>query len=234
MESLATTTLDAIKLLLSGNSEIWTIIGISFQISTTAILIAMVPAILLGFVLAYYSFPGRRFLVSFFNTMLAVPAVVVGLTLYVILSRQGPLGEWRLLFTQTAMVLGQIALSFPILVAMSHSAFQSTEMRAWDTAKTLSSSIPKAFMIIMREVRFALLGALLAAYGRIIAEVGASMMLGGNILNYTRNIPTAIALETSKGEFAQGIALGIILVSMAFILTMSLHIMQGKGSVVHD
>ena len=234
MDSLATTTLDAIKLLLSGDTEIWTIIGISFQISSTAILIAMVPAILLGFILAYYSFPGRRFLVSFFNTMLAVPAVVVGLTLYVILSRQGPLGEWRLLFTQTAMVLGQIALSFPILVAMSHTAFQSTEMRAWDTAKTLSSSIPKAFMIIMREVRFALLGALLAAYGRIIAEVGASMMLGGNILNYTRNIPTAIALETSKGEFAQGIALGIILVCMAFVLTMSLHIMQGKGSVAHD
>jgi len=234
MESLASTTFDAIKLLLSGDSEIWTIIGISFQISTTAILIAMVPAVLLGFLLAYYSFPGRRFLVAFFNTMLAVPAVVVGLTLYVILSRQGPLGEWKLLFTQTAMVLGQIALSFPILVAMSHSAFQSTEMRAWDTAKTLSNSIPKAFMIIMREVRFALLGALLAAYGRIIAEVGASMMLGGNILNYTRNIPTAIALETSKGEFAQGIALGIILVSMAFLLTISLHVMQGKGSVAHD
>jgi len=234
MESLTTTTFDAIKLLLSGDPEIWTIIGISFQISTTAILIAMIPAVLLGFLLAYYSFPGRRLLVAFFNTMLAVPAVVVGLTLYVILSRQGPLGEWRLLFTQTAMVLGQIALSFPILVAMSHSAFQSTEMRAWDTAKTLSNSIPKAFMIIMREVRFALLGALLAAYGRIIAEVGASMMLGGNILNYTRNIPTAIALETSKGEFAQGIALGIILVCMAFVLTISLHIMQGKGSVIHD
>lgn len=234
MESLASTTLDAITLLLSGNAEIWTIIGISFQISTTAILIAMVPAVLLGFLLAYYAFPGRRFLVAFFNTMLAVPAVVVGLTLYVLLSRQGPLGEWRLLFTQTAMVLGQIALSFPILVAMSHTAFQSTERRAWDTAKTLSNSIPKAFMIIMREVRFALLGALLAAYGRIIAEVGASMMLGGNILNYTRNIPTAIALETSKGEFAQGIALGIILVSMAFFLTISLHIMQGKGSVAHD
>lgn len=234
MESLANTTFDAIKLLLSGDPEIWSIIGISFQISTTAILISMVPAILLGFCLSYFSFPGRRFLVAFFNTMLAVPAVVVGLTLYVILSRQGPLGEWKLLFTQTAMVLGQIALSFPILVAMSHSAFQSTEMRAWDTAKTLSNSIPKAFMIILREVRFALLGALLAAYGRIIAEVGASMMLGGNILNYTRNIPTAIALETSKGDFAQGIALGIILVCMAFILTMSLHVMQGKGSVVHD
>lgn len=234
MESLITTTIDAVKLLLSGDPEIWTIIGISFQISTTAIFIAIIPAVLLGFLLAYFSFPGRRFLVAFFNAMLAVPAVVVGLTLYVILSRQGPLGEWKLLFTQTAMVLGQIALSFPILVAMSHAAFQSTEMRAWDTAKTLSNSIPKAFFIIMREVRFPLLGALLAAYGRIIAEVGASMMLGGNILNYTRNIPTAIALETSKGDFAQGIALGIILVSMAFLLTMGLHAMQGKGSVVYD
>ena len=234
MDSLASTTMDAFSLLLSGDTEIWTIIGISFQISTTAILIAMVPAVSLGFLLAYYSFPGRRFLVALFNTLLAVPAVVIGLTLYIILSRQGPLGEWRLLFTQTAMVLGQIALSFPILVAMSHTAFQSTERRAWDTAKTLSKSKLKAVFIIMREVRFALLGAFLAAYGRIIAEVGASMMLGGNILHYTRNIPTAIALETSKGEFAQGIALGIILIIMAFFLTMSLHIMQGKGSVIHD
>ena len=132
------------------------------------------------------------------------------------------------------MVLGQIALCFPILVAMSHSAFQSTEIRAWDTARTLSNSPLKAFMIILREVRFGLFGALLAAYGRIIAEVGASMMLGGNILNYTRNIPTAIAMETSKGEFAQGIALGIILVSLAFLLTIMLHYFQGKGSMIHE
>lgn len=234
MQSLTSTTFDAIKLLFSGDAEIWNIIGISFQISTTAILIATVPAIITGFLLAYYDFPGRRLLVSIFNTLLAVPAVVVGLTLYIVLSRQGPLGEWRLLFTQTAMVLGQIALSFPILVAMSHAAFQSTEMRAWDTARTLGSSTLKAFFIIMKEVRFGLFAALLAAYGRIIAEVGASMMLGGNILHYTRNIPTAIALETSKGEFAQGIALGIILISLAFFLTISLHYMQGKGSVINE
>ncbi len=234
MQSLASTTAEAVKLLLSGDADIWNIIGISFQISTTAILIAMVPAILMGFILAYYNFPGRRLLISIFNTLLAVPAVVVGLTLYIVLSRQGPLGEWRLLFTQTAMVLGQIVLCFPILVAMSHSAFQSIEKRAWDTARTLGSNTFKAFLIVMREVRFPLFGALLAGYGRIIAEVGASMMLGGNILHYTRNIPTAIALETSKGEFAQGIALGIILLSLAFFLTMGLHYMQGKGSIVHD
>jgi tungstate transport system permease protein len=234
MESLSKTIIDAIKLLFSGDAELWNIIGISFQISTMAILIATIPAIITGFLLAYYNFPGRRLLVSIFNTLLAVPAVVVGLTLYIVLSRQGPLGEWRLLFTQTAMVLGQIALSFPILVAMSHAAFQSTEMRAWDTARTLGSSILKAFFIIMKEVRFGLFAALLAAYGRIIAEVGASMMLGGNILHYTRNIPTAIALETSKGEFAQGIALGIILISLAFFLTISLHYMQGKGTVINE
>ena len=234
MEALTATILEAITLLFSGDAELWNIIGISFRISTTAILIAMIPAILLGFVLAYADFPGRRLLISIFNALLAVPAVVVGLTLYIVLSRQGPLGEWKLLFTQSAMVLGQIALSFPILVAMSHTAFQSVEIRAWDTARTLGRNPFHAFLIIMREVRFGLLGALLAGYGRIIAEVGASMMLGGNILNVTRNIPTAIAMETSKGEFAQGIALGIILVSMAFILTMSLQYMQGKGRLTHD
>ncbi len=234
MESLTATILEAISLLFSGDAELWNIIGISFRISTTAIIIAMIPAVLIGFALAYADFPGRRLLISIFNSLLAVPAVVVGLTLYIVLSRQGPLGEWKLLFTQTAMVLGQIALSFPILVAMSHSAFQSAEIRAWDTARTLGKNPIHAFFIMMREVRFGLLGALLAGYGRIIAEVGASMMLGGNILNLTRNIPTAIAMETSKGDFAQGIALGIILVSMAFILTMGLQYMQGRGQLVHD
>ena len=234
MDSITTTILEAIALLFSGDAELWNIIGISFKISTTAIIIAMIPAVLIGFALAYADFPGRRLLISIFNALLSVPAVVVGLTLYIVLSRQGPLGEWRLLFTQSAMVLGQIALSFPILVAMSHTAFQSVELRAWDTARTLGKNPLQAFFIIMREVRFGLLGALLAGYGRIIAEVGASMMLGGNILNLTRNIPTAIAMETSKGEFAQGIALGIILVSMAFILTMSLQYMQGRGRLAHD
>ena len=234
MESLLSALNDAIILLLSGDNELWAIIGISFRISTTAVLIALLPAVLIGFALAYAEFPGRRLFISLFNTLLAVPAVVVGLTLYIILSRQGPLGEWKLLFTQTAMVLGQIALSFPILVAMSHSAFQSTEIRAWDTARTLGDNPIRAFLIIIREVRFGLFSALLAAYGRIIAEVGASMMLGGNILHYTRNIPTAIALETSKGEFSQGIALGIVLISMAFFLTITLQYIQGKGALAHE
>lgn len=222
-------TLDAIYLLFSGDEKLWSIIAVSFQVSSTAILITVPPALAIAFILAYADFSGRRLLISIFNTLLAVPAVVVGLTFYLLLSRQGALGDWKLLFTQSAMIIGQAALSFPILVAMGHAAFQAVDKRAWETARTLGASPLRAFYTVMKESRFGLLAALFAAYGRIIAEVGASMMLGGNILNYTRNIPTAIALETSKGEFAQGIALGLVLILLAFALNISLQFFQGKG-----
>lgn len=229
MESLGNATANALLLLISGDTELWNIIAISFQVSITAIVIATPPALLTAFVLAYGHFPGRRVLISLFSTLLSVPAVVVGLTLYLLLSRQGPLGDLRLLFTQTAMILGQIALAFPILVAMGHSALQSADRRAWETALTLGAPPLRAAATVMREVRFGLLAALLAAFGRIVAEVGASMMLGGNILNYTRNISTAIALETSKGEFAQGIALGIVLLALAFTLNALFYHLRGRG-----
>lgn len=229
MESLSTATTDAIRLLAGGDTELWGIIGISFRVSTTAILLAIPPSLLIAFMLAYGRFPGRRLLISVFSTLLSLPAVVVGLTLYLVLSRHGPLGDWRLLFSQSAMVMGQIALCLPILVAMGHSAFQAADRRAWETARTLGASPLRALFTVMHEVRFGLFAALLAAYGRIIAEVGASMMLGGNILHYTRNIPTAIALETSKGAFAQGIALGFVLLVLAFVLNGLLHYFQGKG-----
>ena len=231
MESLSSTIVNALTLLLQGDAELWSIIGISFKISTVALLIAALPAVMCGFTLAYGQFPGRRLLISVFNTLLAVPAVVVGLTLYILLSRQGILGDWKLLFTQSAMILGQIVLCFPLLVAMSHSAFQGTDVRAWETARTIGANPVQAFFIILGEVRFAILGTLVAGYGRIIAEVGASMMLGGNILHYTRNIPTAIVLETSKGQLAQGVALGMVLISLSFFLIISLHYLQGKGQV---
>lgn len=229
MNDSASISLEAMQLLISGDADLWAIIGVSFQVSSTAILISIPPALLVAFLLAYADFPGRRLAISIFNTLLSVPAVVVGLTLYILFSQQGPFGDWRLLFTQSAMVFGQIALGFPILVAMGHAAFQSVDKRAWETARTLGASPPLAFFIVMKEARFGLLAALFAAYGRIIAEVGASMMLGGNILHYTRNIPTAIALETSKGEFSQGIALGLVLLILAFSLNASLQYFQGKG-----
>lgn len=231
MDKLIEHSLHALQLLFTGDEALWSIVAISFQVSLTAILIATPPALLTAFVLAYGHFPGRRFAISVFSTLLSVPAVVVGLTLYLVLSRQGPLGDLRLLFTQTAMVLGQIALAFPVLVAMSHASLQGSDKRAWETARMLGASRFRAFYTVLFEVRFGLVAAFLAAFGRIIAEVGASMMLGGNILNYTRNIPTAIALETSKGEFAQGIALGMVLLVMAFSLNLALHYFQGRGHI---
>ena len=229
MGSIADVTIEALGLVFSGDPAVWEIIGISFKTTTLALAIAVLPALGIAFALAHLNFPGRRLLVAIFNALLSVPAVVVGLTFYLLLSRQGPFGDLHLLFSQPAMVIGQIALSFPILVAMQHSAFQSVELRAWETARTLGLSRLSSFGLIMREAKFGLWGALLAAYGRIIAEVGASMMLGGNILHHTRNIPTAIALETRKGDFAQGIALGFVLLAMAFSLNALLHFFQGKG-----
>ena len=231
METLSEASLQALYLLFTGDRELWTIIGISFTVSLCAILFAAPFALICAFMLAYTQFPGRRLLISFFNTALSIPAVVVGLTLYMTLSRAGPLGNLRLLFTQEAMIIGQILLCFPILVAMGHSALQATDRRVWETALTLGATPLRAVITVIHETRFGLTAALVAAFGRIIAEVGSSMMVGGNILNHTRNIPTAIALETSKGSFAQGIALGLVLLLLALALNLALTSIQGKGAV---
>lgn len=228
MDSLLQSTQAAFRLLLSGDAELWTVIGISFHVSFRAILYATPVALLLAFVLAYMRFPGRKLLVSVFETLMALPAVVVGLLIYLLLSRSGPLGDLHLLFTQTAMVIGQIVLSFPILVAMGYAAIRAADHRVWETALTLGANRPRAMLTLMHEVRFGLLVAVIAAFGRIIAEVGTSMMVGGNIEGHTRNIPTAIALETSKGAFAEGIALGLVLVTLAFGLNLSLNLFQRR------
>lgn len=231
MESLADATQRAMMLLYTGDPELWTIVAISFSVSLQAICIASPVALVIAFMLAHLRFPGRRILITTFNTFLAVPAVVIGLTVYMLLARNGPFGDLKLLFTQTAMVIGQILLCLPILVAMSHAAIQAADERTWETAITLGASPWQAMLTLMYEVRFGLVAALLAGFGRIIAEVGSSMMVGGNILHYTRNVPTAIALETSKGEFAQGIALGIVLLIMALVLNFLLMFFQGRGEI---
>ena len=220
MDSLNQTTIQALALLFSGDDKLWSIIGISFSTTLKAILIATPVAFLVGFCLSFFRFPGRWTLISIFNSLLSVPTVVVGLLLYLLLSRSGPFGDLKLLFTETAMVLGQVMLAFPVLVAMSLASFKAADRSAWETARTLGASPLRALLTLMYELRYGLAAASIAAYGRIISEVGCSMMVGGNILHHTRNIPTAIALETSKGEFAQGIALGMVLLLMALSLNL--------------
>ncbi|QRG84189.1 ABC transporter permease [Vibrio diabolicus] len=227
--NLADTTLEALRLLVNFDADLWEIVAVSFSVSITAISLVVLPAILMSFVLAYTDFRGKWFLLSIVNTLQAVPTVVIGLLLYMLLSRAGPWGDWQMLFTQKAMIFGQMVICFPVLVSMMHGALQSSDRRAVETTITLGVSIPRVAATMIWETRFPLFAAIIAGFSRIVTEVGCSMMVGGNIMGVTRNIPTAIAMESSKGAFAQGVALGIVLLSLALALNFFLSSMRGKG-----
>jgi tungstate transport system permease protein len=229
MDSLSAATAESFRLLFSGDADLWIIILTSFSVSVKAILIAVPLAFVVAFLMAHLRYPGRRAMIAGFSAMQSIPAVVVGLTVYLVFSRSGPLGDLKLLFTQASMVIGQALLALPMLVALSHAAFQAADRRVWETSVTLGARPVRAFMTLIHEIRFGLVAAFIAGFGRIIAEVGCSMMVGGNILGYTRNIPTAIALETTKGEFAQAIALGMVLLALALMLNGMLAFFQGRG-----
>ncbi|SHI03795.1 ABC transporter permease [Ferrimonas marina] len=227
-EGILATVQQGLALLLTFDPDVWTIIAVSFSVSVKALLLVLPFTIALGFALAVGRFPGRWFTISMFQTLQAIPTVVVGLAVYLMLYRQGPLGDLRWLFSQNAMVLAQMLLAIPVLVSLSYGAFASGDWRAWETARTLGANRLQAFFVFCHELRAPLLVAVIAAFSRIITEVGASMLVGGNIQNVTRNIPTAIALETSKGEFAQAVALGTVLLVLALILNFSLGSLRSR------
>ena len=218
----------ALSLLFSLDPDVWSIISVSFSVSFAALLITLVPSMVLGFVLAFAYFPGKWFVTNLVQTLQSIPTVVIGLLVYLILTRNGPLGDLKWLFTQEGMILGQMLICAPVMIAMSQAAFTSVDRRAWETSRTLGASWFSAVWTVCRELRMPLLLAIVAAFSRILTEVGCSMMVGGNILNVTRNIPTAIALETSKGDFAQAIALGLVLLILALILNFALGSLRGK------
>lgn len=223
--------LTALNLLLAGDSELWGIIFVSVKVCFIALLFASPPAILLGFMLGSMSFPGRRLLIVAVQTLLSLPTVVIGLLIYMLLSRHGPLGEMHLLFTQKAMIIGEAVLAFPILAALTLSAVQGVDPRVEETARTLGAGRALTAMTMLLEVRFAVMAAMVSGFGRVISEIGCAMMVGGNIAGVTRNITTAIALETSKGEFVEGIALGIVLVAIALAINFGMAVLQGRGGL---
>lgn len=225
------TTAQAFHLLLGGDAELWRIIFISLKVSLLAMIIASPLAVAIGYFLATSDFPGRRSIVVLVQGLLASPTVVVGLLLYLLLSRQGIFGSLQLLFTQQAMMLGQIVIAFPVLVAFTISAVQGADPRARETAISLGATPAHAAWTTLFEVRFGVMAAVFNAFGRVVSEIGCSLMVGGNIAGVTRNIPTAIALETSKGEFAQGIALGFVLLVMALGVNFALAFVQGEGGM---
>jgi tungstate transport system permease protein len=231
MDGLGDATLRALHLLVTGDAALWNIIGVSFRVSISAILVSAPVAVVLAFLLAYARFPARLPLITTLQSLQAIPTVVVGLLVYILLSRRGLFGDLHLLFTQTAMVIGQIVIAFLFVVPMAHGVLAAADRRAWETALTLGAPPWRAMITVMTELRFGLLAVAIAAFARIVTEVGTSIMVGGNIESFTRNIPTAIALETSKGEFAQGIALGLVLLVLALLLNVFLGMLQGKGEM---
>jgi len=224
-------TVAAFRLLWSGDAALWHIIGVSLSVSLGGLLLATPPAILLGYLVASHAFPGRRVLVVVLQALLSFPTVVVGLILYMMLTRNGPLGELQWLFTQKAMILGQAVIAFPVLAAFTLAAIQAADPRLRETALVLGAGRLRTMSTILFECRFAVSAAIVNGFGRVISEVGCALMIGGNIAGVTRNITTAIALETGKGEFAQGIALGIVLLAFALVVNVALALLQGRGGL---
>ncbi|MBY4897311.1 ABC transporter permease [Cupriavidus sp. AU9028] len=222
-------TMAAFVLLASGDPALWQIVQTSLTVALAGLALATPPAIAAAYLIATHRFPGRRVLVVVAQAFLSFPTVLVGLILYLLMTRQGPLGELQLLFTPTGMVIGQAVIGLPVVLAFALATMQSADPRLVETARVLGAGPWRTFLTVLRELRFGLMAAVVAGFGRVIAEVGSALMIGGNIEGSTRTITTAIALETSKGEFAQGIALGIVLVVLALLVNILLAWLQGAG-----
>jgi len=214
------------KLILDFNKDLFLVVWTSLRISLMAVIIASIIAIPLGIFVALKLFPGRNFLLSILNTLMALPTVIVGLLLYGLLNRQGLLGEFGLLYTPVAMVIGQSILIIPIIWNLSIAAVKGADPRLRVTCLALGASLLQKGMIYINEVRFALIAAIVAGFGRAIGEVGVAMMLGGNIEGFTRTMTTAIALETSKGDFEFALAIGFMLLLVAFVVNIVLQQFQ--------
>lgn len=210
----------AFDLIFSFDKEVYEIVWTSLRISIIAIVLATISCIPIAFTIAFNEFFGKQLILQTLNTLMSLPTVLVGLLLYGLLTRQGPLGEYGLLFTPTAMVIGLWVLIAPIIINLSIAALSSADPRLAATCKALGANNLQQGWLFVRELRFALMAAIIAGFGRAIGEVGIAMMLGGNIDGFTRTMTTAIALETSKGEFEFALALGILLLTVAFVVNL--------------
>ena len=181
-----------------------------------------------GFALGYYSFPGRRMLRMASDTLLAFPTVLIGLIVYGFICRRGAMGDFGLLFTLPGMAIGQTILALPIIASLTAQAVETLDERCSQTLLTLGANQRQVAVATVQELRFSIMTVAVTAFGRVVTEVGIAMMLGGNIKWETRTITTAIALETNKGEFAQGMALGVVLLAVSFALNVALSFARRK------
>jgi len=220
--------LKAIELIISFDPEVMEITARSLMISGTATLLASLVCLPTGSLVHFYRFPGKRFLISLIQTFYSIPTVVIGLFVFVLFSRAGPLGGLSLLFTPTVMMVGQTLLIMPVLLGLTISGLSGVDRALVDTARSLGASGYQVAVVVLKEARFAVMAAVIMGFGRAISEVGVAIMVGGNIRGFTRVITTAISLETAKGDIELSLALGIILVTMALVLNLVLSRIQQR------
>lgn len=223
MSILTNASLQALDLITSGDSELWTIIFLSLRVSVSALLIAVCVGIPLALLMTVYQFRGKKILHVIVDSAMALPPVVVGLIVYLLLSRAGPLGIWGLLYTPTAMIIAQALLITPIVIALSLPLLAQHWQRLHEQLYMLGYKPYHCFSILVSEARLGLLTVALAAFGRAIAEIGAVMVVGGNIEQQTRVMTTAIAMETRQGNLALALALGLILIILALFINAAAH-----------
>ncbi|MFC1786795.1 ABC transporter permease [Halobacteriota archaeon] len=228
MNEIINGLIKAIELIVTLDPEVIDITLRTLRISITSMLITSIIFIPLGSLIHFHEFRGKHVLISIIQTLFALPTVVVGLLVFLLLSRSGPLGFFGLFFTPTGMVIGQVILISPIMTGLTLSALSGVDKTIRDTIVSLGATEFQAILATIKEARYAILAAVVTGYGRAISEIGAAMMIGGNIRGHTRVLTTAIALETSMGNIEFSLALGIILMSLAFVINIILNRVQQR------
>jgi tungstate transport system permease protein len=231
MDSITQGFIQAVHLILHLNPELFGIILLSLKVSGLALVIATAIGLPLGALLGLRRFPGRDLAISVSNTFMGLPPVVVGLFVYLLLSRKGPLGFMGLLYSPSAMIIAQTILALPIVASLCRSAIVNVDLVIRQASRSLGATPGQETLTVIVEARYGILSAIIAAFGRVMAEVGSILIVGGNIAGYTRVMTTTIALETDKGNFELALALGIILLVISFIINALLHMVQKKGMV---
>jgi tungstate transport system permease protein len=220
---------DAVRLLLTGDDDTWSITALTLRVSLTATAVALLMGLPLGAAVALTRFPGRRVVLAGANTGMGLPPVVVGLFITVLLWRSGPLGAFGLLYTPTAMIIAQAVIATPIVVALVATALQQVDPDFRVQMEAVGATPLRALLALLAEARLPLLAAAMAGFGAVVSEVGAAQMVGGNLDGQTRVLTTAAVLATSRGQFALAIAFGLILLVIAFLVNLALTLVQHRA-----
>lgn len=219
----------AFRLVVSFDPDLYEIIGLSLRVSLAALFFASLIGLPIGALVGFTRFPGRGIVIVFMNALMGMPPVVIGLLLYLMISRSGPLGALALLYTPTAMIIAQTLLILPIVAALTRQTIEDLHAEYDEQFRSLSVSRGFALMTLLADARYSLVTVVLAGFGRAIAEVGAVIIVGGNINHFTRVMTTAIALETSKGQLALAVALGIVLLSIALLVNAAAAVLRSTA-----